>query len=88
MTKISNECVSECLLHRIKQTELKYVEALVHSDGLSKHGFLLMWKITKMRKLCPFFFSQKFYITPFINSLPQNVTAGSWVYSQSDFVML
>ena len=38
--------------------------------------------------MCPFFFSQKFCITPFINSLPPNVTVGSWVYSQPDFVML
>ena len=36
---------------------------------LSKHGTFLMWKITKMRKICPFFFSQKFCIIPFIVSL-------------------
>ena len=47
-----------------------------------------MWKITKMRKICPFSFSQKFCITPFINSLLQNVTVGFWVYSQPNFVML
>uniref|UniRef100_UPI003AF5D8DB hypothetical protein n=1 Tax=Thiolapillus sp. TaxID=2017437 RepID=UPI003AF5D8DB len=66
----------------------KYGEALVHSSGLSKHGTFLMWKITKMRKICPFSFSQKFCIKPFINVLLQNVTVGFWVYSQSNFVML
>ena len=78
MTKLNNDSVSQCLLHCLKQTEWKYDEALVHSDGLSKHGTFLMWKITKMR----------FCITPFINSLLQNVTVGFWVYSQHDFVML
>ena len=80
--------VSQCLLHCLKQTKLKYDQALVHSSGLSKHGTFLMWKITKMRKICPFFFSQKFCITPFINSLLQNVTVGLLIYSQADFVML
>ncbi len=88
MTKINNDSVSQCLLHCLKQTELKYGEALVHSSGLSKHGTFLMWKITKMRKICPFSFSQKFCITPFINSLLQNVTVGFGVYSQPNFVML
>ena len=60
---------------------------MVHSDGLSEHGILLMWKITEIRKMCPFFFSQKFCITPFINFfLVQNVTVGSLVYSQPNFV--
>ena len=76
MTKINNDSVPQCLLHCLKQTELKYDEALVHSDGLSKHGTFLMWKITKMRKIYPFVFSQKLCITPFINSLLQNVTVG------------
>ena len=80
--------MSQCLLRCLKQTELKYGEALVHSVGLSKHGTFLMWKITKMRKICPVSFSQKFCITPFINSLLQNVTVGFWVYSQPNFVML
>ena len=66
MTKINNDSVSQCLLHCLKQTKLKYGEALVHSSGLSKHGTFLMWKITKIRKICPFSFSQKFCITPFI----------------------
>ena len=57
-------------------------------DGLSMHGTFLMWKITKMRKICPFSFSQKFCITPFINSLLQNVTVGFGVYSQPNFVMV
>ena len=85
--KINNDSVFQCLLHCLKQKELKYGEALVHS-GLSKHGTFLMWKITKMRKNCPFSFSQKFCITPFINSLLQNVTVGFSVYSQPNFVML
>ena len=76
------------LLHCLKQTELKYGGALVYSDGLSKHGILLMWKITEMRKICPFFFSKKFCITPFMNSLLQNITVGSLVYSEPDFVKL
>ena len=88
MTKINNDSVSQCPLHCLKQTELKYGEALVHSSGLSKHCTFQMWKITKMRKICPFSFSQKFGITFFINSLLQNVTVGFWVYSQPNFVML
>ena len=88
MSKINNASVPHCLLHFLKQTESKYGEALVHSSGLSKHGTFVMWKITKMRKICPFSFSQKFCITLFSNSLLQNVTVGFWVYSQPDFVML
>ena len=88
MTKINNDSVSQCLLHCLKQTESKYDEALVHSDGLSKRGTFLMWKITKMRKICPFGFFQKFCIKPFIKSLLQNVTVGFGVYSQPNFVML
>ena len=37
MIKANNVCVSKCLLHCLKQTESKYGEALVHSDGLSKY---------------------------------------------------
>ena len=88
MTKINNDSVSKCLLHCLKQTKLKYGEALVHNSGLSKHGTFLMWKITKMRKICLFSFSQKFCITSFINSLLQNVTVGFLIYSQPNFVML
>ena len=77
-----------CLLHCLKQRDSKHGEALVHSSGLSKQGTFPMWKITKMRKVCPFSFSQKFCMTPFINSLLQNVTVGTGVYSQSNFVML
>ena len=88
MTKINNDSVSKCLLHCLKLTKLKYGEALVHSSGLSKHGTFLMWKITKMRKICPLSFSQNFCITPSINSLPHNVTVGFWVYPQPNFVML
>ena len=39
------ECVSKCPLHCLEQTESKYSEALVHSDGLTKHSVLVMWKI-------------------------------------------
>ena len=87
MTKFNNDNVSQCLVHCLKQTKLKYDEALVHSSDLSKHGTFLMWKITKMRKLCPFFFSQKFCITHLINSLLQTITVGFWVYSHPDFVV-
>ena len=88
MTKIDTDSVSQCVFHCLKQTELKYGEVLVHSSGLSKHGTFLMWKITKIRKILPFFFSQKFCITPFSNSLLQNVTVGFGVYSQPNCVML
>ena len=88
MTKINNDSVSQCLLHCLKQTELKYGEALVHSSDLSKHGTFPMWKITKIRKICPFSFSKKFCITPFINYLLQNVTVGFLLYFQPKFVML
>ena len=88
MTKINTNSVSQCLLHGLNQTEFKYDEALVQSDSLSKHGTFLMWKITKIRKICTFFFSKKFCITPFINFLLQNVTVGFWFYSQPNFVML
>ena len=88
MTEISDERVSLCLLHCLKQTESKYGEALVHSDGSSKHGIFPMWKITEMRKIRHFFFSHNFCITRFINSSLQNITIGSLVYSQPNFVML
>ena len=82
------ECVSKCPLHCLEQTESKYSEALVHSDGLTKHSVHVMWKILEMKKIFLFFFCQKFYITLFTNSLLQNATVGSWVYSQPNFVML
>ena len=40
-----------------------------------------------MKKIC-FFSCQKFGITRFTNSLFQNATVGSWVYSEPNFVML
>ena len=40
MIKINNECVSNG-------------EALVHSDGLTKHSVLVMWTILEMKKMCP-----------------------------------
>ena len=80
--------MSKCLLHCPEQTESKYGEALAHSDGLTKHSVLVMWKILEMKKICLFFFSQKFCITPFTDYLLQNATVGPWVYSQPNFVML
>ena len=77
-------CLNAFCIVLNKQNRNNYGEALVHSSGLSKHGTFLMWKITKMRNICPFSFSQKFCITPFINSLLQNVTVGFLVYSQPD----
>ena len=59
MTKINNESVSQCFLHCLQQTELKYGEALVHSSGLSKHGTFLMWKITKNEENLSFQFLSK-----------------------------
>ena len=78
----------QCLPHCLKQTKLKYCEALVHSDDSSKHSIPLMWKITEVKKICPFFFSQNFCITLFINCLLQNITVGSLIYSQPNFVMM
>ena len=54
MIKINNECLSKCLLLCLEQTELKYGEALVRSDGLTKHSVLVRWKILEMKKICPF----------------------------------
>ena len=88
MIKINNECVSKCLLLCLEQTESKYDEALVQSDGLTKHSVLVMWKILEMKNNIVFFFCQMFCITLFTDSLLQNPTVGSWVYSQSNFVML
>ena len=90
MIKINNECVSKCLLHCLEQTESKYDEALVHSDGLTKHSVLVMWKILEMKKIFVFLFCQKFCITLFTDFffLLQNATEWSWVYSQTNFVML
>ena len=65
MIKINNDCVSKCLLHCLKQTESKYVEALAHSDGSTKHSILVMWKILEMKKIFVFLFCQKFCITLF-----------------------
>ena len=33
LIKFNNECASKCILHWLEQTELKYGEALVHSDS-------------------------------------------------------
>ena len=88
MIKVNIECVFKCLLQCLEETESKYDEALVHSDGVTKHSVLVMWKILEMKNIYPFFFCQKFCITPFTDSLVQNATAWSWVYSQPNFVML
>ena len=66
------------LLRCLKQTESKYGEALVRSDGLNKHAILPMWKITEMRKTCPFFFSENVYITFVINSFFRISQWGLW----------
>ena len=83
---IKNECVSKCLLQCLEQTESKYGESLVHSDDLTKHSVLVMWKISQMKKICPLFFCQifcqKLSITLFTDSLLENATVVSWVYSQ------
>ena len=88
MIQINNECLSKCLLHCLEQTESRYGEAMAHSDGLTKHSVHVMWKIVEMKNNTVFFFCQKFRITLFTDSLIQNATVGSWVYSQSNFVML
>ena len=80
--------MSKCLLHCLEQTESKYGEALAHSDGLNKHTVHVMWKILEMKKLFLFFFYQNFYVTRFTDSLIQNATIGSRVYSEPNFVML
>ena len=80
--------VSKCLLHCLEQIESKYAEALVHSDGLTKHSVLLVWKTLAMKKICPLFLCQKLCFKFIINSLPQNATVGYWVYSQLHSVML
>ena len=41
-----------------------------------------------MKQICPFFFCQKLCITIFTDSLLQNATVGSWVYSEPNFVNL
>ena len=71
-----------------KQTESKYGEALTHSYGLTKRSVLVMWKILQMKTIFLFFFRQKFCIILFTDSLLQNATVGSWVYSEPSFVKL
>ena len=88
MIKINTGCVSKCRLHCLEQTESKYCEALVHSDGLTKHRVLVMWKNLEMKKQFHFFFRQKFCTTFLTDSLRPNATIRSWVYSQSHFVIL
>ena len=68
MIKINNGSVSQCLLHCLKRTELKCDEAFVRSDGWSKLFFFFLnsGKSSKMRKICPFLFSQKICFTSFI----------------------
>ena len=59
MIKINKDWVSKCLLHCLEQTEPKYSEAMAHSDGLTKHSELEMWKILEMKKKKIFCFSVK-----------------------------
>ena len=58
MIKINIECVFKYFLYRIKQTDSKYGEVLVHSDGASKHCILLMWKVLEKQKVCFLFLSK------------------------------
>ena len=88
MIQINNECLSKCLLHCLEQTESRYGEAMAHSDGLTKHSVLVMWKIVEMKNNTVLFFLSKVSYTLFTDSLIQNATVASWVYSQSNFVML
>ena len=85
MIKVKYGYVSKCLLCCLEQTESKYGEALAHSDGLTKNTVLVMWKVLEIKKICLFFFCQKFRIKLFTDSLIENATVGSWVYSQSNF---
>ena len=77
MIKINNECVSKCLLHCLDQTGSKYGDTLVHSDGVTKHSVLVMWKILEMMKIYHFFFCRKFCIGPFTTILLKNTTVRS-----------
>ena len=58
MIKINTECVSKCFLYRLNQTDSKYgdLEVLVHTDDVSKHRILLMWKVLEKKKV--FFLSK------------------------------
>jgi len=86
--KMINKCVSKCPLHCLEKPESKYVEALVHSDGLTKHSVLLVWKTLAMKKICPLFICQKLCLILITNSLPRNAIVGYWIYSQLNFAML
>ena len=58
MIKFDNDrvCVVQ-MASALSKIELKYGEALVQSDGLTKYSVLLLWKILETNKICPFFFS-------------------------------
>ena len=86
--KINNNCVSKCPLHCLEKPESKYVEPLVHSNGLTKHSVLVVWKTLAMKNICPLFLCRKLCLKRIISSLPQDATLGYWVYSQLNFVML
>ena len=88
MIEINSECMSTWLLHCLEQTESKYGEAMAHSDGLTKHSVLVMWKILEMKKIFLLLLCQMLCITLFTDSLVQNATVGSWVYSEPSFEML
>ena len=80
MIKVNYECVSKCLLHCLEQTESKnmVIEALVHSDGLTKHGVLAM---------CENLRNEERNVKS-SDSLLQNATVRSWVYLQPHSFML
>ena len=80
MTKINNDSVYQCLLRCLKQTELKYDEALVHSYSLSKHGIC-----GKSEKCVPSFSLKN---SAAHLSLILYFRMSQWVYSQPNFVML
>ena len=73
--------MSKCLLHCLEQTESKYVEALGHSDGSTKHR--------NEENIQSFLFLSKSSVfILFSDVLLQNATVGSWVYFQPNFVKL
>ena len=65
----------------------KYADTLAQAGNTSILYFSEMWKIVEMKKIYPFFFSQKFCIKSFTDSLIQNVTVRSLGYSQHNFVV-
>ena len=77
MIKVNNGCVSKCRLHCLEKTKSKYCEALVLSDGLTKHRVLVIWENFEMKKQFHFVFRQKFCVTLFTDFLRANATIRS-----------